>query len=137
MSTDSVHGVTTRDRLDLGTALRLSAVEGDPGPYESISVWKAPVWLMRVWGRTVEAMTLPHSVYVSENAIGRIEQGDAVTLLIHESAHVDQWQQFGRIGFLRRYLGDYLWGRAVGLPHHVAYRAIRFERMAVERAESR
>ncbi len=44
---------------------------------------------------------------------------------------------YGVVGFLVRYLGDYLRGRALGLPHHVAYRAIRFEREAVERSERR
>ena len=43
--------------------------------------------------------------------------------------------KYGVVGFLVRYLGDYVRGRAMGLPHHVAYRAIRFEREAVERSE--
>jgi len=126
-----------RDRLDLGAALRLSGVEGDFDRYASVAVRRAPVWLLRVWGRGVDAMTLPRTVFASERAFERIEAGRAQTLLVHESVHVDQWRRYGRVAFLARYLGDYLRGRAVGLPHHVAYRAIRFERQAVDRAELR
>lgn len=125
-----------RRELDLGTALRLNGVAGDPGRYGTIAVRGAPGWLVAVWGRGVAAMTLPRSIYVSEPALARILSGTAATLLLHESVHVDQWRRYGRVGFLVRYLGDYLKGRAVGLPHRTAYRAIRFERRAVERSES-
>jgi hypothetical protein len=121
--------------LDLGSALDMSGVEGDFDQYTSVVVRIVPAWLSRVWGTGIDAMTLPRTVFASEDAMRRIHRGEAPTLLIHESAHVDQWRRFGRVGFLTRYLGDYVKGRAVGLPHHTAYRAIRFERQAVERAE--
>ena len=71
----------------------------------------------------------------AEGALERIGAGDALVLLSHEAVHVEQWREYGVAGFLVRYLGDYVRGRAVGLPHHVAYRAIRFEREAVKRSE--
>jgi hypothetical protein len=82
-------------------------------------------------------MALPRVVFASGAAFDRIVDGDASTLLIHESIHIDQWREHGVARFLTRYLGDYLRGRAVGLPHRPAYRAIRFEREATERTERR
>ncbi len=125
-----------RGEFDLGTALRLNGVAADPRGYETVAVREAPRWMAAVWGRGVAAMTLPRAIYVSANALERVLSGEARTLLLHESVHVDQWRSFGRIGFATRYLGDYLKGRAVGLPHHAAYRAIRFERRAVDRSEA-
>ena len=80
-------------------------------------------------------MTVRNVVFASRSALERIGDGDALVLLSHEAVHVEQWREYGFVGFLVRYLGDYLRGRAVGLPHHAAYRAIRFEREAVKRSE--
>jgi len=129
--------VTASQSLSLETALRLSAVETEVGEYASVAVRLVPEWLARVWGSGVEAMALPRVVFASAGAFGRIIDGDAATLLTHESVHIDQWRRYGAVGFLTRYLGDYLRGRAVGLPHRTAYRAIRFEREATERTERR
>ncbi len=124
--------------LSLDTALRRSGVEVEGGSrYASVVVRPVPGWLERVWGSGVVAMALPRVVFVSAATFDRILDGDASTLLIHESAHVDQWRDHGIVRFLTRYVGDYLRGRAVGLPHRPAYRAIRFEREATERAERR
>jgi hypothetical protein len=88
-----------------------------------------------MWGRGTQAMTVQNVIFASPPALERIGNGDALVLLSHEAVHVEQWRQHGTVGFLVRYLGDYIRGRAVGLPHHTAYRAIRFEREAVERSE--
>lgn len=80
-------------------------------------------------------MALPRVVFASDRAFRRIVDGEAAGLLLHESVHIDQWRDHGVVRFLLRYLGDYLYGRAVGLSHHTAYRAIRFEREATERTE--
>ncbi len=130
-------GVTDSQSLSLATALRRSGVEAEVDEYSSVTVRLVPGWLARVWGTGVEAMALPGVVFASAPAYDRIVDGDAATLLIHESVHIDQWRRYGAVGFLTRYLGDYLRGRAVGLPHHTAYRAIRFEREATERTERR
>ena len=123
--------------LSLDTALRRGGVDVEGDRYASVGVRIVPSWLARVWGSGVEAMALPRVVFVSAATYDRILDGDASTLLIHESAHVDQWRDHGTVRFLTRYVGDYLRGRAVGLPHRPAYRAIRFEREATERAERR
>jgi len=125
------------ESLSLETALLRNGVAVEGGAYSSVRVRVVPGWLGRVWGSGVEAMALPRVVLASAGAFDRIVDGDAAPLLIHESVHVDQWRRYGIVGFLARYLGDYLRGRAVGLPHHTAYRAIRFEREATERTERR
>ncbi len=123
--------------LDLDTALRLNGVVTDSDRYVPAAVQPAPWWLLPLWGSGVEAMALPRVVFASSEAFDRIVNGEAADLLVHESVHVDQWRQCGIVGFLTRYLSDYLRGRAVGLPHRTAYRAIRFEREATERTERR
>lgn len=64
------------------------------------------------------AMTLDRWVLVRRD---RLE--DAV-LLAHELVHVRQWRERGRWRFALRYLADYLRGRARGLSHREAYRAV-------------
>ncbi|MEA2010653.1 MAG: hypothetical protein U9N78_08115 [Actinomycetota bacterium] len=125
------------DNLTLAAALRNSGVSDGADRYASVAVRPVPGWLARVWGSGVEAMALPRVVFASARAFERIIDGDAAALLVHESVHVDQWRRHGAVRFLARYLGDYLRGRAVGLPHRTAYRAIRFEREATERTERR
>ena len=134
---DIVPFMVRQKSLSLDTALRRSGVDIDVGRYRSVVVHPVPGWLARVWWSGVDAMALPRIVLVSHAAFDRIVDGDAAGLLVHESAHVDQWRDYGVARFLVRYVGDYLYGRAVGLPHHPAYRAIRFEREAVERMEHR
>ncbi len=123
--------------LKLDTALRLSGVVVDSDRYSSVVVRPVPGWLARVWGSGTEAMALPGVIFASATAFDRVVDGDAPALLIHESVHIDQWRDHGIARFLIRYLGDYLRGRAVGLPHRPAYRAIRFEREATERTDGR
>jgi hypothetical protein len=126
-----------RGELDLDTALRLNGVPAGSEAYRDVAIRVAPGWLSRTWGRGVAAMALPGTVYLSGESMERVTSGRAGTLLVHEATHIDQWRRFGPVRFLIRYLGDYFKGRAVGLPHPVAYRAIRFERQATERAERR
>jgi hypothetical protein len=128
-------GMAASQPLDLDTALRRSGVVPKSGWYASVAVRPAPWWLVRLWGSGVEAMALPRVVFTSDAALDRIVGGEAAGLLVHESVHIDQWRRYGIARFLTRYLGDYLKGRAVGLPHRTAYRAIRFEREATERTE--
>jgi hypothetical protein len=46
---------------------------------------------------------------------------------VHELVHVRQWSDYGALGFLRRYLGDYLGRRRRGAGHRMAYWSIRLE----------
>lgn len=121
----------------MDVALRRSGAGPDAARLDSVTVRPVPTWLARLWGRGTDAMAVRNVVFASRAALQRIEAGDALVLLSHEAVHVEQWREHGTVGFLVRYLGDYIRGRAVGLPHHVAYRAIRFEREAVERSERR
>jgi len=119
----------------MDVALRQSGAGLDAARLASVTVRPVPSWLARVWGRGTDAMTVRNIIFASQAALERIADGDALVLLSHEAVHVEQWREHGVVGFLVRYVGDYLRGRALGLPHYVAYRAIRFEREAVERSE--
>lgn len=66
----------------------------------------------------VRAMTLGRLVLVRTG-----QAGDRV-LLAHELVHVRQWREQGPVGFLLRYLREYLRGRMAGLGHREAYLAI-------------
>jgi hypothetical protein len=57
-------------------------------------------------------------------------------LLRHELVHVEQWDRLGTLGFLRRYLGAYLWWRAHAHGHWDAYRRIPLEVEAEWRART-
>ena len=84
-------------------------------------VGRARIRTARHLPRQADAMTIGRTIYVRPGH----EASDA--LLAHELVHVRQWQQYGPIGFLRRYLSDYLRFRVRGLPHWAAYRRIGFE----------
>jgi hypothetical protein len=121
----------------MAAAMRRNGADADVTGMASVTLRPAPSWLARVWGRGTDAMTVRNVVFASRSALERIGAGEAGVLLSHEAVHVEQWREHGVFGFLARYLGDYVRGRALGLPHHVAYRAIRFEREAVRRSERR
>jgi hypothetical protein len=74
-------------------------------------------------------MTLGSSIYVRPDLL----EGDPrvlAALIAHEVVHVRQWRALGRLGFLRRYLGEYLANRRKRLGHDQAYRMISFEEEA-------
>ncbi|GMQ85033.1 MAG: hypothetical protein BMS9Abin07_0598 [Acidimicrobiia bacterium] len=119
----------------LSEALLANGVETTEPAYDTVSVAAAPRWLTRVWGSNTAAMTVSRRIYVGDKTLQKIEDGNAGKLLKHESVHVDQWQRHGRIGFLTRYLGDYLRGRLAGLSHSAAYLAIPFEKEAISKSE--
>ena len=116
----------------MDVALRNSGAGSDAARLASVTIRPVPSWLARMWGRGTDAMTVRNMIFASQSALERIADGDALVLLSHEAVHAEQWREYGVVGF---YLGDYLRGRVLGLPHHAAYRAIRFEREAVERSE--
>lgn len=98
---------------------------------DRVPVRRAPRWMVRTWRGDVAAMTLPWGIFVRAETLGG-DPNRLARLLSHELVHVRQWQQFGLLGFLRRYLGYYWSGRRRGLGHDEAYRAIRFEKEARE-----
>lgn len=76
--------------------------------------------------RQADAMTLGRTIYV------RPGHEASQALLAHELVHVRQWQQYGRFGFLRRYLWDYVRNLVTLRDHMAAYWAIAFEAEARE-----
>jgi hypothetical protein len=74
------------------------------------------------------AITIGRLVSVRKRAAG------SERLLRHEQAHVEQYRSHGVLGFLRRYVADYLGWRARGYRHRSAYRRIPFEASAEWRA---
>ena len=75
-----------------------------------------------------DAWTLGSLVIVREASAG------SAHLLAHELEHVRQYEQLGMVGFLLRYLGDYLALRLRGWGHRPAYRRIPAEATAEWRA---
>ncbi|MCI0425264.1 MAG: DUF4157 domain-containing protein [Actinobacteria bacterium] len=97
-----------------------------PVVIEKVKVMPASRLVRALWGSDISAMTLGRLVLVAPAALS----GDRKTLgrlMVHELVHVRQWTDYGVVGFLRRYLGDYLRGRRQGAGHRLAYRAIRLE----------
>ena len=96
---------------------------------ESVEVRPAPALLRRVWGKGIKAMTIRNRVYVEPGLLDTPSPRGGL-LLVHELVHVRQWTDLGVLGFLRRYLTDYLSGRFKGLGHRKAYLAIGLEQEA-------
>jgi len=71
--------------------------------------------------RQADAVTIGRTIYVRPGHEG------SEALIAHELVHVRQWQEHGRFGFLRRYLGAYLKNLVRERDHMAAYRAIPFE----------
>lgn len=77
----------------------------------------------------VDGMTLPRVILL------RPRYANDAHLLSHELEHVRQWRHHGVVGFLRRYLSDYLQARLKGCGHVDAYLGIRFECEARDAAD--
>lgn len=83
--------------------------------------------------RWVAAITLPWAIYVRREILASPDDRLA-RLVVHELVHSRQWRTYGPVGFLRRYLSDYLAGRLARLGHREAYRRIRLEQEAIRMA---
>jgi len=96
---------------------------------EFVEVLPAPALLRRLWGKGIHAMTLRNRIYIDPGLL--IDSlSTSGGLLVHELVHVRQWHDLGVLGFLRRYLGDYLRGRFKGIGHRQAYLDIGLEQEA-------
>lgn len=78
-------------------------------------------WLPRFL--RVEGVTIGTHIYYEDS-------NPPPTLIRHEMVHVKQYQQYGIVGYLIRYLYHYLKGRLKGLSHTEAYYKIPFEEEA-------
>lgn len=77
----------------------------------------------------VAAITMPWAIYVRRELLDD-EPARAARLIVHELVHARQWRTYGPVGFLGRYLADYLRGRMRRLSHREAYLRIAFEQEA-------
>ena len=93
---------------------------------DRVEIRPAPGWLTRLWGSTIAAMALRTTVYIRPEMLGSDPTGLG-PLLVHELVHVHQWSRLGVVRFLWRYVAGYVKGRAAGLSHQDAYRAIPIE----------
>ena len=97
-----------------------------PVAYERVRLMPASKVIRSLWGKGIEAMTLGRFILVDPAVLA----GDRAVLgrlLVHELVHVRQWSDYGAVGFLRRYLGDYFRGRRRGAGHRMAYWSNRLE----------
>ncbi len=122
-------------RLTLAAAMRTNGIDTVDPSFEGVDIRTVPSWLKAVWPKGIRAMSLPTRIHVNAETLARIIAGEAEELLRHEAVHIEQWRREGRVRFLAKYLSSYVKGRAAGLPHAVAYRAIPFEREASSRTE--
>ncbi len=104
------------------------------GTYDHISqMLTSKVRLVKVpWlPNGADGLTLGKAVLVKKF----VDPADARELIAHELVHVRQWAEYGPIGFLRRYVVEYLKGLKKHRNHYQAYLDIPFEREA--RAEAK
>ncbi len=93
---------------------------------DQITIRPAPIWMTRLWGNEISAMTLRTAIYVRAEALNADPAGLG-PLIVHELVHVHQWLQSRTLRFLWRYVTGYVGGRLTGLSHLDAYRAIPLE----------
>lgn len=93
---------------------------------DRVDVRPAPVWLTRLWGKTISAMALGTRIYIQPVLLD-LEPAELGPLIVHELVHVHQWAELGVLRFSWRYLSGYLRGRFSGLSHQAAYRSIPIE----------
>jgi len=99
----------------------LRRVEGDFPLVPPADVARARILDVPCLTPGVAAMTLGPLILL------RRDHRNDTALLAHELVHVRQWRELGALRFLWRYLGSYAQGRALGLNHQQAYKAIPLE----------
>jgi hypothetical protein len=88
-----------------------------------------PFWLRPFVANGVAGITLGERIYLHPSVAGMPREWIG-SILLHESVHVMQYRRHGLVGFLARYLLEYLRNRARGMSAERAYREISFEREA-------
>ena len=115
--------------------MRRSGLDVGSLDISNVTVRPMPVWMSRVLGSRVAAMTLGNTILVAGHRFDEVVRGEQPDLLRHELVHVGQWRREGRVGFLAHYFSDYIRNRLIGLNHLVSYRAIGFEAAAFDSSE--
>jgi hypothetical protein len=95
-----------------------------------------PIERREGWWLWIGGPVPPGAAAVTVGRLVSVRRGreHSVRLLRHEAEHVAQYDRFGVLGFLRRYLTAYLRWRLRGYGHWAAYRRIPFEASAEWRA---
>lgn len=94
---------------------------------EGVAFRPMPRILTLMTGSRAAAITLGPLVFVRPDLFGVVVEGGQPELVAHELIHVRQWRSAGVVGFIGRYVGDYLRLRRLGLGHDDAYRRIGYE----------
>ncbi len=96
---------------------------------EKVALRRAPRWMMRVWGKSIQAITLARHIFIDPEVLDGNPRRLGL-LVVHELTHVRQWIDGGILSFAIPYLVEYVRGRLGGLSHRDAYLAISFEEEA-------
>jgi len=117
----------------VGPVLRSLGVEPDDfarvaglSDLEGVTIAAAPRFMRCLWVGSVAAMAVGRRIFVDPTRLA----GDRRTLarlILHELVHVRQWRASGAIGFVGRYLADYLGSRLHRRSHLESYARIPFE----------
>lgn len=124
--------ITAGDAL-AAAGIDLDAVRRDLPSVEpfAVPVRSAHPLFLRFWMRGITAIATPWAIYVRPAAFTRMQTGAEPArsgpLVVHELAHVEQFNRLGAIRHVLQYVGDYLRGRRTGLRHWDAYRQVRLE----------
>lgn len=102
---------------------------------DSVTVARMPRLLEAVLGSGVHAITLGSRIFIQSDRFESVVQGSEPELIAHELLHVEQWRRHGKLGFLARYLSDYVRLRVLGLTHGQAYHGIGFEHAAFKESK--
>lgn len=93
---------------------------------DRVTLRPAPALIRRVWGNGIAAMTIGSTVFIDPMLLA-VQDQRLGRLVVHELVHVRQWHDHGRVGFLIRYLAEYVKGRIRGHGHREAYLGIGLE----------
>ncbi|MGI9528333.1 MAG: eCIS core domain-containing protein [Acidimicrobiia bacterium] len=102
---------------------------------DSVTVARMPRLMETMLGSGVHAITLGSRIFVASDRYDGVVQGSEPELIAHELLHVEQWRRHGKLGFLSRYLSDYVRLRILGLTHAQAYHGIGFEHVAFKESK--
>jgi hypothetical protein len=108
--------------------LRVHITPIDP---DRINVYPASKTMRRFWQKGIEGVTIRNLVFVNPELM-RGDPQRLARLVIHELVHVRQFNDAGYIGFMIRYIRDYVGGLLSGKKLRQAYLDVGAEREARE-----
>ena len=103
-----------------------SGLDLDTEEFGNVVFRPMPAMMQCVLKGHASAITLGSHVYFQRSLFDEVIEGHHPDLVAHELLHTVQWRMDG-IGFVPRYLSEYLRLRLVGATHDAAYRSISYE----------